>query len=277
MKPASENKNAEAGPPIAKIFKAEPRAPDGITLINDMLLEILVTLVFKTRAGQTLTVKYEGSPTLALVLHALRKKHLARLQPGGKPRLIRTAGKDRGWGRELILDILAHKESWKPYAGIFAAFAEQNDKDFFESLVRATQKIGQPRKPIFSRRELFLLTNWTQWHHATSVPLDPCWAGVAVHYSGPPWHADPQVPNDRCPPPLRFWADCAVLQLLEKIFPNDQEDEDEILLPDTKKKRKTMDISGLRTMRSRELGLPKVEPPVVLEYLPRGYKVNVPD
>ena len=95
----------------------------------------------------------------------------------------------RKTAREIIIDILAHKTDWKPYAGIFAAFAERNDRDFFEQLVRGIQR---KRKKVFADDEWFLLLNWAEWNSRLPPEL------VRL-------------------PPLTFWTDEAVLGLLQQL------------------------------------------------------------
>jgi len=215
----------------AQIFKAQPRETDGKVPWSDLLLEYLTTLVFQlpesgTVKGVTVTAKWKGSPTPALFLFALGKKHLAALDSKGNRKPTKIQGKDRGLARELMLDVLANKEneSWRPYAGIFAAFAGRDDKDFFECLVRARQR--KKRKQIFSPLEIFLMGNWLEWNQPPFQSLTKC-------------------------PPLRWWTDQAVIDLLEAAPPG------------TFGKKPVPKLAGLRTMRTR-LALPQAKPERVL-------------
>ena len=221
----------------AQIFKAQPRETDGKVPWSDLLLEYLTTLAFRlpesnTVKSITVTAKWEGSPTPALFLSALCKKRLQAVNSKGKRKPTKTDGKDRGLARELILDILANKEneSWRPYAGIFAAFAERDDKDFFECLVRARQR--KKRKPLFSEMEVFLMGNWVEWNEG---------------------NLSQEIRHN---PPLQYWTDRAVLGLLEFVFGSKEEDFN-------------LGESGYAKKRAR-LGLDQVTPARVIDFYRAG-------
>ena len=137
-----------------------------------------------------------------------------------------------------MLDVLANKEneSWRPYAGIFAAFAERDDKDFFECLVRARQRKG--RKQIFSPLETFLMGNWLEWNDPPCTDCTNC-------------------------PPLSFWTDNAVLDL----FHAHNHDGMPVLRDGIKSSVKNSDLQkpGLEKTRQR-LRLIQERPPKVLRF-----------
>ena len=172
------------------IFQAQPRANDGKMPEWDLILQMATTIALEFPPAEQvksvrLTFRWKGSPTVRLVWKALLKKHLATIDSHGNPRdATKTA-------REIILNILVHKSDWKPYAAIFAAFAERNDRDFFEQLVRGIQR---KRKKVFADEEWFLLLNWEEWNN----PLPPELLRL---------------------PPLTFWTDEAILGLLERLAP----------------------------------------------------------
>jgi hypothetical protein len=172
------------------IFEAQKRESDGKMLPSDVVLQIAAAVVFEFPPAETvnsvkLEIKWKGSPSVARIFMALLKKHLGAIDSHGKRREARKAA------REIILDILVQKKDWKPYAAIFSAFAERNDRDFFEQLVRGIQR---KRKGVFAADEWFLLLNWDEWTETLAPDL---------------------LKN----PPLRFWTDEAVLALLELRFP----------------------------------------------------------
>jgi hypothetical protein len=171
------------------IFTAQKREADGKMLPSDLVLQIATEIVFEFPApalvkSVKLTIEWKGSPVVATVFKALLKKHLAAIDSKGNRREARAAA------REIILDILVQKSDWKPYGTIFAAFAEKNDRDFFEQLVRGVQR---RRKNVFSEEEWFLMVNWDEWNDSLAPDLSKL-------------------------APLKFWTDEAVLGLLEWRF-----------------------------------------------------------
>jgi len=170
------------------VFQAQPRADDGRTPENDLLLEIATMIALEFPPAQQgkslrLNIRWKGSPSVGIVMHALLKKHLFAIDSHGNRREARKAA------REITIDILAHKTDWKPYSAIFAAFAERNDRDFFEQLIRGVQR---KRKKVFAADEWFLMLNWMEWNGRLPPEL------VRL-------------------PPLSYWTDEAVLKLLQQL------------------------------------------------------------
>lgn len=172
------------------IFEAQKRERDGKMLPSDLVLQIATTIVFEFPPAEQvksvkLEIQWKGSPSVSRIFKALLKKHLGTIDSKGNRREVRKAA------REIILDILAQRTDWKPYSAIFAAFADRNDRDFFEQLVRGIQR---KRKKLFSEDEWFLMLNWDDWSETLAPDL------LKLE-------------------PLRFWTDEAVLALLGLRFP----------------------------------------------------------
>jgi len=178
------------------IFKATKREFDGKLAVEDLCLQFLVPIALRFPApgksgSRRITAELSGAgaETVANIWRALLKKRINTIDTHGNY-------KPRANARELILDLLVkryeRKPELKPYAGILAAFAEQNDLDFFEQFVRG---IKDRRMDIFPPEEWFLLTNWDEWNK--------------------PFSAD--LPNL---PPLKFWTDQAIVNFLEYWFRN---------------------------------------------------------
>lgn len=125
------------------------------------------------------------------IYRAIVKKHLAAPGTHGKPREMRHTA------RELILDILTHKKDWKPYAAIFAAFAELNDREFFKALGRGIRK----RKKIFDDLERFLIFNWHRWSKAFMANWE-----------------NPEKELLMTMPGLEYWTDAAIVHLLKNVL-----------------------------------------------------------
>jgi len=172
-------------------FQVQRRASDGKMPVVDIVLQIATTIALELPPPEKIksvrvSFRWKGSPTVAVLFTALQKKHLATIDSRGRRNEARTVA------REIILDVLARKKDWKPYAGIFAAFAERNDRDFFERLVRGFQR---KRKAVFSEEEWLLLLNWEEWNSYFPPEL------IRL-------------------PSLKFWTDEAVLGLLTRLIPD---------------------------------------------------------
>jgi hypothetical protein len=128
--------------------------------------------------------------TALAIFTAIKTKHL-----------VRKDGKRQDWrenARALVLDILAQKKDWKPHAGIIAAFAEKNDRDFFERLGRS---IYRDCKPIFDPLDWLLIMNWHGWHADSWRNWNnPDRATILKH------------------PPLKFWTAAALGELLQTVL-----------------------------------------------------------
>lgn len=201
------------GRDVHHIFKATKRETDGKIPVVDLIMEAILTIALlapEPHFTGKIEIKWQGANnaaalTVDAVLRALFKKHLHAVDSHGN-------NKEMGKiARELVLDILANKPDWKKYSGIFAAFAERNDRDFFERLVRGIQR---KRKPVFEPIDWFCLLNWHEWN---DVSLPP---GLEKF------------------PPLKFWTDETALGLLAYRFGNETSDF-------------KLDVSGLRTKRTR--------------------------
>lgn len=191
-------KSQPTKPAAAQCLFTAPRQADGTILPTDIALEYLTTIALNfPQVDQVKSVRVEvasTSPAAIRIVRAISIKRLAsRITTGKHKGKLREA---RAFAREMIADVLANKKDWKPYAGIFAAFAWKNDRTFFELMGRAEEK-GGGRHQLFARAEWFLLLNWDQW-------TDPRFA--------------------KCPP-LKFWKPETVLELLSSMGHEDQNKE----------------------------------------------------
>lgn len=176
-------------------FRAQKRESDGKIPAVDIALQLVVSLALEIQDPGVLVLEGVGGDgaaarTVETLVAAIGIRHLRQTNSKGEAKDV------RGVARELVLDILVGKLSarpraeLKPYARILGAFAERNDLDFFEQLMRG---ISRKRKPIFAPVDWFLLLNWHGW--------------------------SPDLERDFVKlPPLKDWTDEAVLGLIECWF-----------------------------------------------------------
>jgi hypothetical protein len=166
-----------------RLFKAQPRKKDGKTEFRDFLLEALVALAFGLRSDAKrirVTLKCD-CPAVHTVWNAACFK-FSKLDTHKKPYEARSLA------RKLIVYLLTEKKDWRDCGGIFAAYAESNDREFFELIGR-----GESRQTdrVFERIDWLLMVNWEQW-------------------------IEPPFPKAESIEPLKYWHPRAILHLLQE-------------------------------------------------------------